>query len=108
MLLPHNWKTVGNEVAKLIARAWMDKGFKTRFVAEPVPFLQEAGISLPEDVEVKVVEDLDCPWKIEASADAQRATYLIHLPPTPESFGEEDLTKAMIDIDRGRNRYCCG
>ena len=109
MLLPYNWKTVGNQVAKLIARAWMDEEFKTRFVAEPVPFLQEAGISLPDDVDVKIVEDLDCPWKIEASADVQRATYLINLPPVPQDMADEDLRMALSDrmAKICTNCYCC-
>lgn len=109
-LLPWNWQDVGNEVAKLVARAWMDEDFKAKFMTEPLPFLQEAGVTLPDGVDVAVVEGADVPWKIEASEDAQRATYMINIPPVPTDLKDEDLSAAVRTQTAafcGSSCYCC-
>ncbi len=80
MLLPPAWRDLDNELAGLVERARMDEGFKRSLVANPIPLLQEVGIGIPDGVEVRLVEDLDVPWKMEAAADAQRVIYSIHLP----------------------------
>jgi len=45
------------EYAQIIARAWADEGFKARLLREPAKVLRESGISVPDDVEVRVVEN---------------------------------------------------
>ena len=97
------WREQGNEVAKLIARSWADEAFKARFMDNPVPSLREAGIDIPEGLNVEVVEGLDAPWKIVASEDAQTATYSINIPPQPEGMTEEDLNEAIAGTS---SRYC--
>jgi len=43
----------------VVARAWRDAAFRQRLLAEPVATLREAGIAVPDDVQVRVVEDTD-------------------------------------------------
>jgi len=43
----------------VVARAWRDAAFKQRLLAEPVATLREAGIGVPDDVQVRVVENSD-------------------------------------------------
>lgn len=41
---------------KVIAQAWDDDAYKTRLIDDPRSVLTEAGIAVPEDVEVTVSE----------------------------------------------------
>ncbi len=43
--------------SRVVAKAWADKTFKQRLLADPKAVLQEEGISVPEGVEVRVVEE---------------------------------------------------
>lgn len=45
--------------AQLIAKAWADADFKARLQSSPAAVLREAGIEVPEGVDIKVVEDTD-------------------------------------------------
>ncbi len=47
------------KVAKLIAMAWSDESFKERLMADPRAVLEAEGISVPQGVDVKVVEQTD-------------------------------------------------
>jgi Nitrile hydratase, alpha chain len=42
---------------KIIAKAWQDNDFKQRLLSDPKHTLQEEGISLPDSIEVRVVEE---------------------------------------------------
>ena len=43
-------------IGEIIAKCWQDEGYKKSFLADPKKFLIEAGMTIPEKVEVKVVE----------------------------------------------------
>lgn len=42
---------------KVVARTWSDPDFKARLTADPKSVLAEHGVSVPEGVDVKVVEN---------------------------------------------------
>jgi hypothetical protein len=42
---------------KIIAKAWMDEGFKQRLLSDPSTVLKEEGVEIPPGVEVRIVED---------------------------------------------------
>jgi hypothetical protein len=44
-------------IGKIIARAWTDEQYKARLVSDPRSVFDEAGLDLPEGVEIRVVED---------------------------------------------------
>jgi hypothetical protein len=44
-------------IGKIIARAWTDEGYKARLVSDPRSVFDEAGVDLPEGVDIRVVED---------------------------------------------------
>ncbi|HMD87029.1 MAG TPA: NHLP leader peptide family RiPP precursor [Terriglobia bacterium] len=44
---------------KIIAKAWMDDGFKARLISEPRVTLQAEGQELPPGVEIRVVADTE-------------------------------------------------
>jgi hypothetical protein len=78
---------------KIIAKAWMDKGFKERLLANPVTKLKEEGFEISPGVEVRIVEDTD------------KVRHLV-LPRKPSSgeLSDEELT----DIAKGARPKRCG
>ena len=48
-----------NQLADLFAACWKDEALKQRFMADPKAVLAEHGMTVPEDVEIKVVENAD-------------------------------------------------
>ena len=44
-------------IGKIIARAWSDEGYKARLVSDPRSVFEEAGLDLPEGLDIRVVED---------------------------------------------------
>ena len=69
------------QFSQIIARAWTDEEFKARLLREPAQVLRENGISLPDDVEVRVVEN------------TRNVIHLV-IPPRPDGeLTEEQLEK---------------
>ncbi len=68
---------------QLVAHAWSDEGFKRRLLAEPEAVLKEAGLEVPEGVQINMSENTD------------RLTHLV-LPAKPASgdASEEQLAAA--------------
>ena len=46
-------------LAELFAACWKDEALKARFMADPKTVLKEHGLDVPEDLDVKVVENAD-------------------------------------------------
>jgi hypothetical protein len=61
LLTKEQWRRVMNDQAEehqqLIARCWEDEAFKRRLKADPLGTLRRAGISIPNGMTVKVLED---------------------------------------------------
>ncbi len=53
-----NPKTEG-AIAKIIQRCWEDDGYQARFMKEPHAVLKEAGVEVPEGLQIKVVQNTD-------------------------------------------------
>jgi hypothetical protein len=66
---------------KIIAKAWMDKGFKERLLADPLTELKEEGFEISLGVQVRILEDTD------------KVVHLV-LPRKPSSreLSDEELT----------------
>ena len=76
---------------KVIARAWSDDAYKGRLLDDPRTTLSEAGIQVPEDVEVSVTE--------------QKAGELnLVLPPKP---AEGEVSDEMLQSVAGGFCSCC-
>lgn len=74
-------KEYAKQYGQLVAKAWADDSFKARLLAEPAAVLQEEGISLPEGVELRAVENTD------------KVMYLT-LPPKPsDELSDEQLNQ---------------
>ena len=68
-----------SDFAKVVERAWSDDAYKARLLGDANAVLAEAGISIPEGIKVKVVEN------------TESLAHVI-LPPKPaeETFEESD------------------
>ncbi len=44
---------------KVVAKAWSDEDFKAKLMADPKSVLKENGVEVPDDIEIKVVENSD-------------------------------------------------
>lgn len=68
------------KIGQIIARAWSDEAFKQRLIADPKAVLQEYGVQMPANLNLKVVEN---------SNDLHHFV----LPPAPQELTDEDLDK---------------
>ena len=48
-----------NALAQLFAACWKDEALKARFMSDPKAVLKEHGLEVPDNLEVKVVENAD-------------------------------------------------
>ena len=48
-----------NALARLFAACWKDEALKARFMADPKGVLKEHGLDVPDNLDVKVVENAD-------------------------------------------------
>ena len=48
-----------NQLAELFAACWKDEALKARFMADPKTVLKEHGLDVPDNMDVKVVENAD-------------------------------------------------
>jgi hypothetical protein len=81
---------------KLIAKAWQDSSFKQELLANPKLALEKEGISLPESIEVHVVEET-------------ANTFCIVIPIQPSKV--EELSEAELEAVAGGawfNGVCVG
>jgi hypothetical protein len=45
------------KIQKIVAKAWMDEGFKKKLLSDPAARLKEEGLNVPPGIEVRIVED---------------------------------------------------
>jgi hypothetical protein len=76
--------------AKMIAKTWADEDYKARLIAEPARVLKEEGIDVPDDVEIRVVEN------------TSRLSYLV-LPVKPQDNAKFDELQTRIAAGCGGN-----
>ncbi len=75
------YKTRRELESNLIAKAWKNEAFKQQLMSNPKSAIAEAGISLPENIKVEVIEET-----------AQTFYLVIPQPPSQEEeFSEADL-----------------
>ena len=48
-----------NALAQLFAACWKDEALKARFMSDPKAVLKEHGLDVPDNLDVKVVENAD-------------------------------------------------
>jgi hypothetical protein len=86
-----NQEEQGKKMQQVIAKAWMDEGFKQMLLADPAAALKQEGIAVPEGVQVKAVEN---------------TAKLFHLVLPPKPAGEE-LSETQLDTAAGGLMEAC-
>ncbi len=79
-------------LSKLVAKAWLDEGFKQRFISEPTTVLEENGVTLSTDIDVRVNENtsFSTPTNTIVSQNSN-GIYEIVLPPKPAQLTDEQF-----------------
>jgi hypothetical protein len=54
-----NQEEQGKNMRRIVAKAWMDEGFKQRLLADPAAVLKEEGVETPPGIEVRVVANTE-------------------------------------------------
>ena len=83
-----------NQLTELFAACWKDEALKARFMADPKAVLAEYDMDVPDDMDVKVVENAD-------------NTVHITMPAAPD--GHQDLSdEELSDAAGGVQRVSAG
>jgi hypothetical protein len=79
-------------LSRLVAKAWLDEGFKERLLSNPAAVLEENGLTLPSGVEVRVNENtsLESIKNIDANLNSNQV-YEIPLPPKPAGLKDSQI-----------------
>ncbi len=73
---------------EVVARAWRDEAYKEQLLANPKQVLIEAGASIPEDLEIRIV------------SNTEGVRYLV-LPPAPTTRTGQPLSEEALDLVAG-------
>ena len=73
-----------NALAQLFADCWKDDALKARFMSDPKAVFKERGMPVPENIDVKVVENADNCVHITLPAP----------PSNHDKLSDEDLSRA--------------
>jgi hypothetical protein len=85
-----NHEEQAKKMQRIIAKAWMDDGFKQMLLADPAAALKQEGIAVPDGVQVKAVENTD------------KVFHLV-LPPKPTS---DELSEDQLEAVAGGAKTC--
>jgi len=83
----------GKKIGRIIAKAWVDDGFKQRLLADATAALQAEGVAVPEGVTVKAVENT-------------RTVFHLVIPPKPPFELTEDEMAACAGGGGGIGGVC--
>lgn len=83
---PEQMQQIARQQAQFMARVWSHPAFKQRLISDPQGVLREQGAPVPDNVEIRVVENTD------------QVFYLV-LPPMPA----EEITDEQLEAVSGGN-----
>jgi hypothetical protein len=81
------------KIAKIIAKAWADEGFKKRLLSGQAQVFKEEGVEIPPGVEVRVVEDTATVYHL-----------VLPMKPTSNELSEEQLDQVSGGAREGEHR----
>lgn len=80
-----NQEEQGKKMNQLIAKCWVDEGFKKKLLADAAATLKAEGVELPAGLSIKAVENTD------------KVFHLV-IPAKPAGLSDEDLDKVAGGI----------
>ncbi len=79
-------------LSKIVAKTWLDEGFKEQFLSNTNAVLEENGVTIPSGVEFKVNENtLVGIQKSTADSQDSNVVYEIPLPPKPTGLTDQPI-----------------
>jgi hypothetical protein len=90
-----DWKAFD---AKLIARAWEDEAFKAALLSNPSQAIAQAGLTVPEGTEIRVVEQSS-----DKGVKEKPGVHYLILPPKPkrDEAEESELSEDELSFVAG-------
>jgi len=88
-----NQEAQSKQMQQIIAKCWSDDSFKQKVLADPAATLKAEGVSLPEGMSFKAVENTD------------KVLHLV-IPVKPTDLSDDDLDKVAGGVDCWGT--CCG
>ncbi len=82
-----NQEERGKKMSQLIAKCWVDEGFKKKLLADPAATLKAQGVELPAGLSVKALEN------------TAQVFHLV-IPAKPTDLSDEDLDKVAAGLAR--------
>ena len=106
-----NWEKVGEGLARLTARAWMEPEFERLLFENPRKALAAVHLSVGENVEIEI-DRASVTWSTQAPVEREGkvvAILRIPLPHRPTGLTDEDLRQMAQGHLRGLAyaRACC-
>jgi hypothetical protein len=79
-------------LSKIVAKAWLDEGFKKQFLSNTNAVLEENGVTLPSGVEFRVHENT-LVGTLKGTADSQDSNVVceIPLPTKPTALTDQSI-----------------
>ncbi len=104
-----DWESLEQD---LVALAWEDENFRKKLLNDTQAALDQAGLTLPKEVVLKVTEDIP-----KEELPSEPGVYTLIVPPRPDMAAEGALSEEELDMVAGgggrtsstcRQRTCGG
>lgn len=83
-----NQEAQSKKMNQIIAKCWSDENFKKKLLADPAAILKTEGVTVPEGISVKTLENTD------------KVFHLV-IPAKPTDLSDDDLDKVAGGITCG-------
>ena len=96
------------DLAKAIARTWLEPKFEQKLLHSPVAAFAELGLYFDSNVDVEIERGSETKYWVRKSGDRQ--VYCITIAPSPVELKSEDLTNSIENLDTPLPQpttYCC-
>jgi hypothetical protein len=99
--------------ARLTAHAWEDAAFKQQLLSNPKPILNEAGLAVPENFRVRIVEEgtseaADVGNYTLTEESPNSFSLVMSIPPKPSDIQSGELSEAELEsVAGGVGNICC-
>lgn len=91
------WQLWAIVLSKIIAKAWIDDGFKKQFQDEPAHILSKHGLNIPDGMSIEV-SDGATEWSMSGSALTGACKFILPIPPKPDV---DDILKGWAEGELG-------
>jgi hypothetical protein len=97
--------------SKVLTQAWADDAFRSRLQANPRDVLQQEGISVPSNVKVNLIEQVQQEGSLEDqiriwAEGLEKGEVDLYVPATPQ-LADGELSETQLEAVAGGGDCCC-